>query len=397
MPHINNIKKEIFLAVDCEFTKNGKVRELTLLLFKNNRLLRVLEIYISKSGVEKAIYDVNKANYHIKNYANIKTLVNSFLTSCRSICPLEKIRLVGIGVSQDIKLVHKTAGKNTLLNSITSTTDLELCGRGRLQDKVEDHKITDHQITQVIAEIVGTKHATKYTYHTSMYDAVAAAYVYCRLVDVHNLIVVSTECKSLSYTYFNEYFCDLQKAKQPQKPLQRISDTPRIPKNFPEVRYKPQKTISNVFDIVPRHLFFEEYSKYTREPSVAEINAVKHQIIKKCYLIKQQLKEFDHEAMRTDPYNIPLVEAGVWLAKEKISIETFIDFAIYIQQYNLPDTKGTYYRVGSRKKEIYLRCLNPLTAKKMFNKKPYCTIDQFIKKPIPVCRLEIVSSSVHTV
>ncbi len=137
-------------------------------------------------------------------------------------------------------------------------------------------------------------------------------------------------------------------------------------------------------------MFYQQISRMRYEPTLRRINILKKEIMEQIYPVKCEVAKYDTKNMLTDPYNTSLVRAGVLLVKQQITLENFVDFAIYMQQYNLPTHQGTYYKVWNEKKELFVRCLQEETAKKLLTKRPYCTIDQFLRKEIIECQCEVI-------
>lgn len=382
-----------YLTVDCEFTEEGLVRELALLFYKQHQIVRALEVLISPSGADQVTYHHQQVNYHIASPALLNTCINSFLESCLVYAPLETMRLVGMSLEHDLKSLLNTTQKKSLLNTISQKTQLEMCGRGTLEDKAKHHQLSDLQLTRIINKLVTPSHTRYYKYHTALYDAVVTGYVYLRVTGDTGLMGVHDRFKKCAHTYFKAYYDDLLALAQSKKIALKTQPTPsqpvnKIPKNFPELRYRPQKNISNVFDIVARELFYQQLNKLYYEPSLKKIDEIKAGIMQQIYPVRQAVAVYDTNRPLTDPYNTSLVRAGILLVYKKITIEDFIDFAIYMQQYNLSSSKGTYYKVWNNKKELYIRCLQPSTAKKLLFKRPYCTIEQFMRKKMPECFIE---------
>lgn len=390
--HNQKHTKETFLAIDCEFNSDGTVREMALLLFQNNSLVRGLEVFISKSGQSSCKYSTSQFNYHINNPKCLNELIEEFFSACTQYADLENVHLVGVSLLSDIQSISKTTGQHSLFSAFTSMTDLEKCGRGTLQDKIFDYNVSSKTRNDFLHKLIGARNGSRYYFHTALYDAVCTAYVYRRLVSPGALLNVDETLQACSHVFFKEYRKDIADTKR-ERYNSGASNKPQetgVIKNFPNINYKVQKGISNVFDIVPRELFYREYSKFNHEPSAEEITDIKIKIANHCNQIRKKLKAYDKGKFRTNPYNIALVEAGIYLAESKISIETFIDFAIYIQQYNLPENRGKYYKVSNSSKELYVRCFSEITARKMFTKRPFCTIEQFLAKKPPRCKVEII-------
>ncbi|OON96159.1 MAG: hypothetical protein ATN36_06305 [Epulopiscium sp. Nele67-Bin005] len=384
----------LYFTLDCEFNDQGFVRELAILLYKENQIVRVLEVVISPSGAQNITYSHQQNNYHLCNTNQINTCINGFLESCKMYAPLSSIKIVGMSLEHDLKSLLKTTKKKSLLNTMPLKTQLEMCGRGTLETKATNYNIPPTQIEQLILRLTSEKHVPHYKYHTALYDAIVTGYVYLRVMGNNHLMGIHSRFKKCTHTYFDKYYSDLKEAqlKKRQTKLksqgQTSSTTPKIPKHFPEIRYRVQKNISNVFDVVARELFYHKIARLRFEPHISKINHLKEGIMKDLYVAKSAVIPYDTTPSVTDPYNVSLVHAGILLVEQKISVENFIDFAIYMQQYNLPKDKGTYYRVWNNKKEIYVRCLEASTAKKLLTKYPYATIEQFLRKEVPKCSIE---------
>ncbi|MGL4362939.1 MAG: hypothetical protein ACRCSG_06730 [Cellulosilyticaceae bacterium] len=399
---IDNVNPSIYLTIDCEFTEEGFVRELALLLFKDHQIVRALEVLISPSGDAEFVYHQHQINYHLANASHLTTAINCFLTSCSVYSTLSNIKLVGMSLEHDMKSILNTTKEKSMLYKIPQKTQLEMCGRGTLENKAKNHALTTLQIGRILEKLVSPSQLKNYKYHTALYDAIVTGYVYLRVIGFRGLMGVHTRFKKCQHTNFPSYHKDLSDLSLSKKELAKAkalvtknstpnSITPtRIPKNFPEIRYKVQKNISNVFDIVAREMFYRQIRRLYFEPSHKKIDFYKQSIIAKVHPVKQRITSYDTNTHLTDPYNLSLVEAGIYLVEEKITIEQFIDFSIYMQQYNLPKTKGTYYKVSNTKRELFVRCLSQETAKKLLFKSPYCTIDQFLRKKSPECSVEII-------
>ncbi len=381
----------IYLTLDCEFNDKGLVRELALLLFKDNQIVRILEVLISTSGNSEVNYNHLQNNYHINNYKNLNICINGFLETCVVYAPLHQIKIVGMSLEHDLKSILKTTNKKSLLSTMTQKTQLEMCGRGTLEVKANNNNITAHQIKRILEYI--TPHKQQYKYHTALYDAIVTGYVYLKVMDDKNYMKVHQRFKKCTHTYFSAYYDELYEAtlNKRTKPKSEPTKLARVPKNFPEMRYRVQKNISNVFDVVARDIFYFQLSKLRYEPSVRKVNVLKENIMKDVYIAKCEIISYDTHPLITDPYNPALVHAGKLLVYKKITPEDFVDFAIYMQQYNLPKDKGTYYKVSNHKKEIYIRCLQETTAKRFLNKLPYATIEHFLRKDVPECNIEIIA------
>lgn len=393
MLNTNDTTPTIYLTLDCEFTDQGLVRELVLLLYKNQQIVRALEVFISPSGTNFVRYNTQQLNYHLSNPKLLNICIDRFLKSCVAYTELENIRIVGMGLEGDMKALLKTTGKPSLLNTLFQKTQLEMCGRGTLETKSKTHGISDAQIKKVLAKLVTINHVRKYKYHTALYDAVATGYVYLRVTGQTDLMSVHSRFKHCTHTYFEGYYEDTssQTRKENTPSIPEKSDTKKeAPKSFPDLHYKVQKNISNVFDIVPRHIFYKQFSILKYEPSIKRSYDMKAVIMKDVHVAKEAVRAYDTNQYITDPYNITLVHAGELLVLKKITPEEFIDFAIYMQQYNLPKNKGTYFKVWNQKKELFVRCLNPSTAKKLLSKRAYCTMEQFLRKEVPDCHIEIL-------
>lgn len=402
MPTLKNFSNPIYLTIDCEFTEEGYVRELVLLLYKNIQIVRALEVLISPSGAESVSYNPQQMNYHLASPIHLSACINGFLESCLSYAPLESIKIVGMSLEHDLKSILNTTKETSLLNTMHQKTQLEMCGRGTLEIKAKNYQISNHQINRVIEQLTTPKHSHYYKYHTALYDAVVTGYVYLRVVGYTGLMIVHDRFKKSQHTHFKFYYRDLvqiasnkrQSAKNIaalDKSMPQNMDTPsKVPKNFPEIRYRAQKNISNVFDIVAREMFYIQLSKLRYEPSLGKIDIIKTEILQEVHPVRLDIALYDTHRPLTDPYNTSLVHAGILLVHKKISVEDFIDFAIYMQQYNLPNDKGIYYKVWNAKKEIFVRCLQASTAKKLLYKRPYCTIEQFLHKDAQGCSIEAI-------
>ena len=390
-----------YLVIDCEFTEQGLVRELVLLLYKNNQLVRALEVFISASGEKEVKYSPQQVNYHLADASHLNYCINSFLNSCRAYAPIKELKIVGMSLEHDMKSILNTTNQRSLLNSITQKTQLEICGRGTLEEKAKGYHITQMQITHILNKLVTPEHSGEYRYHTALYDAVVTAYVYWRVMGEIGMMGVHNRFKKCTHTYMERYYKDISKdtkakkrdvKKKAEKKLPKVTSeaSPKISKNFPEIRYRVQKNISNVFDIVAREIFYQQISRLRYEPTLKRISIIKKEIMEQIYPVKCQVATYDTKNLLTDPYNPSLVRAGILLVKRQISLEDFIDFAIYMQQYNLPSHQGTYYKVWNQKKELFVRCLQEETAKKLLAKRPYCTIEQFLRKEIIECECVIM-------
>ncbi|MGL4798353.1 MAG: hypothetical protein ACRCWY_02995 [Cellulosilyticaceae bacterium] len=400
MSNLQTASQSIYLTIDCEFTEEGLVRELALLLFKDNQIVRALEVLISTSGDPKAHYNHLQTNYHLASADELNTCIDGFLKSCAIYAPLEELKLVGMSLEHDLKSILNTTNRKSLLSKITQKTQLEMCGRGTLENKATTHQISSHQIDKVLDRLVSPKNKGTYKYHTALYDAIVTGYVYLRVIGTKDLMGVHPRFKKCRHTYFKSYYKDLaqltvskKQLSKKQSPAQRKANSAttqasKIPKNFPEIRYKAQKKLSNVFDIVAREMFHRHLSKLYYEPSLKKIDLIKQDILEQLHPVKLAVAAYDTTTPLTDPYNHSLVDAGVLLVHGKISIEDFVDFAIYMQQYNLPSNKGHYYKVSNAKRELYVRCLQRSTASKLLYKHPYCTIEQFLRKKVNECELE---------
>lgn len=390
MSDINHFSSTIYLTIDCEFTEEGLVRELVLLLYKNNQIVRALEVLISPSGAENIHYNHQQINYHLANPKPLTACINSFMESCFIYAPIDSIKLVGMSLEHDLKSLLNTTKKKSLLNAISQKTQLEMCGRGTLENKAQSHQVSPTQITRIIDKLVTPKHRPYYKYHTALYDAIVTGYVYLRVTGHTGLMGVHDRFKKCTHTYFKSYYEDLSKLSNNKKQtVKTLSPAPnKVPKNFPEIRYRVQKKISNVFDIVAREMFYQQLTRLHYEPSLKKIDQLKVSIMQQIHPVKLAVAAYDTPKPVTDPYNTSLVHAGILLVNKKIKIEDFIDFAIYMQQYNLPKDKGTYYKVWDSKKEIFVRCLQISTAKKLLYKRPYCTMEQFLRKKPAECFIE---------
>lgn len=386
-----NMKNQtsFFLTIDCEFSQSTTVRELALLLFKGKELIAALEVLVSPSGASSSTYTSNQINYHVSTPASLASLTNDFLSHCETFSPLSSVSLVGVSLEQDIRILHKESTRPTRLIELGKIVDLQLCGKGTLKNKTEDNDLSEKKLRNLLRSFCSRESLFYYRFHTALFDAFATGYVFMRLIDPLIDISVSKELNASRHIFFKAYRSDLTKEKQQKKRAEK-NNSLYIPKNFPPMNYKLQKSVSSVFDVVPRHLFHEYYAQSKQEMSAWEAQKEKIKIAQQCHLIKQKLKAFNGESKRTDPYNICLIEAGVALAKGNISIDTFIDFAIYIQQYNLPTHLGTYYKVSNNHREIFVRCLDSDTAKKMFFKKTFCTIHQFLNKKVPNVKIDVL-------
>lgn len=389
-----SVLPNIYLTLDCEFTEEGLVRELVLLLFKDNHIVRALEVFISPSGSSRLTYHPKQINYHLDSPHHLNRCINSFLDTCKVYAPLEAIRVVGMSLEHDLKSLLKTTHTPSLLSKMPQKTQLELCGRGTLETKANQYNLSRTHMQRILDKIVTKEHSHLYKYHTALYDAIATGYVYLQVQHFKGHMGVHNRFKTCTHTMFKGYYQDTSPANKKDVTVPKDSHTPaltHVPKNFPELRYKVQKNISNVFDIVPRELFYRQFSKFRYEPSLKKVALLKEDIMKNVYHTKALIRTYDSGERITDPYNNALVHAGILLVEKKITVEDFIDFAIYMQQYNLPKNKGTYYKVWNNKKEIFVRCLQPSTAKKFLTKRPYCTIEHFLKKEIPNCYIEEIS------
>lgn len=398
MSDISNLSHSIYLTIDCEFTEEGLVRELVLLLYKNNQIVRAMEVMLSASGTHTAAYHSQQINYHIANPHLLNTYINAFLESCLIYGSLDSMKLVGMSLEHDLKSILNTTKRKSLLNNITQKTQLEMCGRGTLENKAHTHKVSSIQIARILDKLVTPQHRPYYKYHTALYDAIVTGYVYLRVTGDTGNMGVHNRFKKCTHTLFNAYYKDLANVATQKKKVSKITppstqvDSSRIPRNFPELRYRVQKNLSNVFDIVAREMFHHQLTKLHYEPSLKKIDQIKAPIIEQIHPVKLAVSAYDTPKQVTDPYNHSLIHAGVLLVHDKITLEDFVDFAIYMQQYNLPQNKGTYYKVWDTKKEIYVRCLNESTAKKLLYKRPYCTIEQFLRKKPAECYIELLDS-----
>ncbi len=384
----------MYLSLDCEFTEQGLVREFAMVLFKNNEILKVLEVYITKSGGDAVPYNPLQNNYHINDATHLNIYINGFLDTCAELTPLSQIKIVGMSLDHDLKSIFKTTNKQSKLNKLTKKTQLEMCGRGTLETKATNYNISKSQMRRLMENLTTPKH--RYKYHTALYDAVVTGYVYLKVTNDDDSLTVHPDLKNNTHTYFTAYHNELHEAylakrNRAKVPVQKEAGVQKVPKNFPEIRYRVQKNISNVFDIVARQMFYHQLCRLRYEPSIRKVNAIKENIMREVYLAKVSVMPYDTMPLITDPYNPSIVNAGVQLVLKKISTDDFIDFAIYMQQYNLPRDKGTYYRVWNNKKEIYVRCLQTSTAKKLLTKLPYATIDHFLRKEIPECYIETIN------
>lgn len=396
--------QNIFLALDCEFTETGLVRELSILLFNHNRIVRALEVFISPSGEKTIKYNPQQINYHIASVNQLNASIDAFLKNCLSYCPLKDMKLVGMSIDSDLAAILKTTNAPSLLNTIGKKTQLEICERGTLEVKAQRAHITRKQIQTVLSKLMPHNHTLNYRYHTALYDTIVTGYVYFRLTHT-GFLGVHDRFKKCTHTYFNQYYDDMnQKNKSLPTSIKKkkgkdqpahigVTVTRKVPRNFPSLNYKVQKNISTVFDIVPRQIWYEKTSKMYYEPSIKKGYSIKEGIMKEVFEVKCEVEQYDTGILCTDPYNIYLVQAGVRLVEKKVSIEDFIDYAIYMQQYNLPNGKGSYFKVWDETtgKELFIRCLKESTAKKLLAKKPYCTIEQFLRKRIPICNIEKLS------
>ncbi|OON90932.1 MAG: hypothetical protein ATN34_01095 [Epulopiscium sp. Nele67-Bin002] len=380
----------MYITLDCEFNEKGLVREVALLLFKDNQILRLLEVLISKTGSDEVDYNPSQNNYHIRNPDLLTVCINEFLESCTEFAPLSDIKIVGMSLDNDLKCITKTTKQKTNLSQMAHYTQLEMCGRGTLEAKALNNNITKTQTKRVIELLTSARHKKFYKYHTALYDAIVTGYVYLRIIGDEQHITVHPRFKSCNHSYFEEYHQELHQAKNKPKIKHHPSPGAKVPKNFPEMRYRLQRNISSVFDVVARDIFYHQLTRLRYEPSIKRINFIKENIMKDVYVAKCSILQYDTQPSITDPYNFPLVHAGRMLAEKKISPEDFIDFAIYMQQYNLPKHMGTYYKVYNSRKEIYVRCLQSATAKKLLTKLPYATVEQFLRKEIPECYIEKV-------
>ncbi|ONI45190.1 hypothetical protein AN642_01760 [Epulopiscium sp. SCG-B10WGA-EpuloA2] len=386
--------EKIYMTLDCEFDEFGLVRELALILFEKNQILRVLEIFISKSGDYDINFKENQNNYHINSPLHMATCINDFLKCCAKDYPLNEIKFVGMSLEHDLKSLDKTIKIQTDLNKLKQRTQLEVCGRGTLEVKATNFNITKLQMRQLITNLTSPLHTKFYKFHTALYDALVTGYVYLKVTGITQSLELAPRLTKCTHTYFKNYHNDLyeyiiEKKNNPKKNIN--SSIVKIPKNFPEVRFRVQKNLSNVFDIAVREIFFFNLTKFKYEPSIKRINALKEMIMKDMYLTKMEVAQYDTTPQITDPYNPSLIQAARALMEKKITTEEFIDFAIYMQQYNLPLGMGTYYHVYNEKKEVYVRTLSEESAKKMLSKLPYATIWQFKNKTIPNCNIEILS------
>ncbi len=387
----------LYFTIDCEFTEEGLVRELVILLYKEHQVVRALEVFLSPSGSKKLTYHHQQINYHVGTPKLLNLCIDYFLKSCLIYGPLSDMKLVGMSLEHDLKSILNTTKAKSMLRQIPQKTQLEMCGRGTLETKAQNHKLSPNQIGIVLSKLVTPEHAGMYRYHTALYDAIVTGYVYLRVTGHKDHMGVHNRFKKCTHTHFDAYYKDMAQISASKKKLAKQSTPvvtqkalPKTPKNFPELRYRVQKKLSNVLDIVAREMFHEQLMKLHYEPTLKKIEQIKTPIMEALYPVKQAVAAYDTPKQVTDPYNHSLVQAGVLLVKQKITLEDFIDFAIYMQQYNLPSNKGTYYKVSDNKKEIYVRCLQESTAKKLLYKKPYATIDQFLRKKPDDCRLEIL-------
>ncbi|WP_010168121.1 hypothetical protein [Candidatus Epulonipiscium viviparus] len=385
--------EKIYMTLDCEFDEFGLVRELALILFDRNKLIRVLEIFISQSGASDIKFKENQNNYHINNPQPMAGCINEFLKGCEQTYPLNEIKFVGMSLEHDLKSLDKTINTPTNLNKLKQRTQLEVCGRGTLEIKADNFNITKAQIKHLISNLASPLHTRFYKFHTALYDALVTGYVYLKVMGIPDAMELDSRLKKCTHTYYKNYHNDLydnlmQKKNNPKKIMD--SEPVKIPRNFPEVRFRVQKNLSNVFDIAVREIFFFHLTKFKYEPSIKRVNSLKESIMKEMYLLKIEVAKYDTTPQITDPYNPSLVQAARALMENKITIEEFVDFSIYMQQYNLPVGMGTYYRVYNEKKEVYVRTLSENTAKKMLGKLPYATIWQFRNKSIPHCNIEIL-------
>ncbi|OOB76896.1 MAG: hypothetical protein BEN19_03500 [Epulopiscium sp. Nuni2H_MBin003] len=376
----------MYITIDAEFYKNGNIRELSILLFKHGLILKVLEIYISTSGEKEVIYNPQQINYHLQNAQSLKLLIDAFLEPI----PIKEIKIVGMSLDHDISSINKTINGVTQLNQIVQKTQLEICGRGTLEVKATNLNITNYQIKKVISQIA-RENIRHYKYHTSLFDAVATGYVYQKIVGNEQPLKLHTDLKKANHTYYGNYYNDIKEQKLQSKAVP-APEVDTLPKNFKEIRFRVQKNLSDTFDILMRDIFYDQYKKLRYEPSIKKITAIKSQIIQEVYPIKKSIQPYDTVTKITDPYNKSLLYAAQMLVNKKITVEVFVDYAIYIQQYNLPADMGTYFRVTNQTKEIYVRCLEENTAKKMITKLPYSTIWQFVNKPLPKCNVDIVKN-----
>ncbi|OON96677.1 MAG: hypothetical protein ATN31_09345 [Candidatus Epulonipiscioides saccharophilum] len=389
--------EKIYMTLDCEFDEFGLVRELAFILFDKNKIVRVLEIFISKSGSIDIKFKENQNNYHINSPAPIAGCINEFLKSCEQDYPLSEIKFVGMSLEHDLKSLEKTIKTPTNLHKLKQRTQLEVCGRGTLEIKADNFNITKAQIKHLISNLASPLHTRFYKFHTALYDALVTGYVYLKVMGITDPMELDSRLKKCTHTYYKNYHNDLyegvlQKKNSPKKSLS--TEPVKIPKNFPEVRFRVQKNLSNVFDIAVREIFFFHLTKFKYEPSIKRVNSLKESIMKEMYLTKMEVAKYDTTPAITDPYNPSLVQAARALMEQKITIDEFVDFAIYMQQYNLPTGIGTYYRVYNEKKEVYVRTLKENTAKKMLSKLPYATIWQFRNKSVPLCNIEVLPDTV---
>ncbi len=206
-----------YLVIDCEFTEQGLVRELVLLLYKNNQLVRALEVFISASGATELKYNTQQVNYHLKDATHLNECINAFLKSCRVYAPIKDLKIVGMSLEHDMKSILNTTNQRSLLNSITQKTQLEICGRGTLEEKAKNYQMTQNQIMSILNKLVKPENVGVYRYHTAMYDAIVTAFVYWRVMGQTGMMGVHNRFKKCTHTYMEMYYQDISKEHKAKK------------------------------------------------------------------------------------------------------------------------------------------------------------------------------------
>ncbi len=209
MNQSSNTPPNIYLTLDCEFNDKGLVRELAMLLFKDNQLVRLMEVILSPTGDSQVTYNHLQNNYHVNDPILLNTCINGFLETCIVYSPISQIKLVGMSLEHDLKSILKTTHKKSLLANITRKTQLEICGRGTLEEKAINNNISSSQIRKVFEQITTPKHKQFYKYHTALYDAVVTAYVYIRVIEDGTYLKVHPRFKKCTHTYYSNYHNEL--------------------------------------------------------------------------------------------------------------------------------------------------------------------------------------------
>lgn len=383
--------KKYYVSLDCEYDKYRDIRELSMVCFNEYEILNFIEIVISKNGLPIYIYNKHYSSCHLKNRADLKMIINGFISNCKQEYGYN-INLVGVGVWGDLKSINQSLQSKTLLDEIKSISDLSYGDSGTLFDKAVRCKIYNKDVVELLNRMTNGN-GEKYYYHNSLYDALVSGLVYLynnsKNKDIFSVatLKINNWIKAKKFYYIKKtksssYKSFIYKSKR-MLTVDDSEEEERISLNLPKVSYKPRTTISHAMDIVARYMLNKELIKYPYEQNASITKQKTAEIMVQINPIINALRKFDDVDNKiTNPYNFRLLEAGVALVEKKITLNQYIDFAIYIQQYVLNDSLGNFYKVISEdhSKEIFVRCISESTARKCLYKKNYCSINQFLHK-----------------